>query len=122
MELPQLIALLEGELSTLDAQRARIVTALDALRADAPPPPAKTAPAVRQARPPVAPDAEDDTARALLKALRALGAPSSTGAIESRAKTGLANISLRRRLMTLVEQVLVTRTGEGAGTRYAATT
>ena len=118
MSLTEAITMIEGQLATLEVERARLVTAL---RGDTPPATPATAPAVRQARPPAAPDAEDDTARALLKALRTLGGPVPTSAIEARAKTGLANISLRRRLMALVDQGLVTRTGEGAGTRYAAT-
>ncbi len=119
MSLTEAITMIESQLATLDVERARLVAALTALRGDTPPATPTTAPAVRQARPPAAPDAEDDT-RALLKALRTLGGPAPTSAIEIRAKTGLANISLRRRLMALVDQGLVLRTGEGAGTCYAA--
>lgn len=55
MSLTEAITMIEGQLATLEVERARLVTALTALRGDTPPATPATAPAVRQARPPAAP-------------------------------------------------------------------
>lgn len=120
MSLTEVITRLEAELATLDNDRTRLMTALAALRGDAPTPPpvAKTATAVRQARPSQALDADHT---ALLSAVRTAKAPVSLPAIERSAKTGLAAKTVRKRLDALVRSGLVTMSGTGSGTRYSAT-